>query len=241
MAPVRLYFKSLLAVGLCCLSISARDRKVPVAKVIIEAGAPGCAVDLDASVAGTTGADGRLLLPQIEPGDHYVHVQCPGKPEVAYFITAKVNEETHLGPASENPANNDPVARADNQMQLRKLMQQALELRAQAHLGEAVAALRDAVKLDPENSALHQELGLTFSMAKDWKRARVEMLETLRHDQSNADAHNGLGYALDKLGDIAGAAKEYRLASQLEPDDATFRTHYFEALAKLQAVKQERK
>jgi Flp pilus assembly protein TadD len=77
-------------------------------------------------------------------------------------------------------------------------------------------------------------------MAKEWKRARVEMTEAIRHDQTDADAHNGLGYAMEKLGDLDGALKEYRIATQLEPDDSSYRTHYFEALVKTQ-LRQEAK
>jgi Flp pilus assembly protein TadD len=124
---------------------------------------------------------------------------------------------------------------------LRQLVQQALQLRAQARLDEAVAALRKAMKLDPANSDLHRELGITFLLAKEWKRARVEMIEAIRHDQGDADAHNGLGYALEKLGDIDDAVKEYRTAMNLEPDDPSYRTHYFDALVKIQARKEAKK
>ena len=96
------------------------------------------------------------------------------------------------------------------------------------------------MKLDPENSDLHREMGITFLLAKEWKRARVEMIEAIRHDQTDADAHNGLGYALEKLGDIDGALKEYRTATNLEPDDPTYRTHYFDALVKIQGGKKRR-
>jgi Flp pilus assembly protein TadD len=97
------------------------------------------------------------------------------------------------------------------------------------------------VTLDPENSDLHRELGITFLLAKEWKRARVEMIEAIRQDQTDADAHNGLGYALEKLGDIDGAVKEYRTAMNLEPDDPTYRTHYYDALVKIQTRQETKK
>ena len=222
---------------------SAREHQPQTARIAVQAGLAGCRVDLDADTAGVTGAAGNLIIADVDPGDHYIHVRCPGKPEVAYFISPKANEEARIGPIQDAlplPAASDPAALAEDKTQLRRLVQQAVQLRAQARLDESVAALRQAMKLDPENSDLHRELGITFLMAKEWKRARVEMIEAIRHDQTDADAHNGLGYALEKLGDIDGALKEYRTATHLEPDDPTYRTHYFEALVKIQ-VRQEAK
>jgi Flp pilus assembly protein TadD len=171
-------------------------------------------------------------------------VRCPGKPEAAYFISPRAGEVARISLATDAPAPSaarDPTAMAAEQAQLRQLVLEAVQLRAQARLDEAVNALRQAAKLDPENSDLHRELGITFLLAKEWKRARVEMIEALRHDQADADAHNGLGYALEKLGDMEGALREYRTATHLEPDDPTYRTHYFEALAKIQTQQETKK
>jgi Flp pilus assembly protein TadD len=223
---------------------SARDRQPQTAKVVVQAGRTGCQVELDADAAGTTDAAGNLTIANVDPGDHYIHVRCAGKPEAAYFISPKANEETRILPPKDAPSSakaSDPAAVAEDKIQLRRLVQQAVQLRAQARLDEAVAALREAMKLDPENSDLHRELGITFLMAKEWKRARVEMIEAIRHDQTDADAHNGLGYALEKLGDIDGAVKEYRIATHLEPDDPSYRTHYFEALVKIQTRQETKK
>jgi len=232
----------LLALGLTSGVTTARERQAQTAKVVVQTGQAGCQVDLDATTAGTTDAGGNLTIADVDPSDHYVHVRCPGKTEAAFFISPKAHEEARLGPlpAAQPSAERDPAVAAEDKVQLRRLVQQAVQLRAQARLDEAVAALRQAMKLDPENSDLHRELGITFLLAKEWKRARVEMLEALRHDQTDADAHNGLGYALEKLGDIDGAVKEYRIATHLEPDDPTYRTHYFDALVKIQ-VRQETK
>jgi tetratricopeptide (TPR) repeat protein len=222
----------------------ARERQPTAAKVVVQAGHAGCRVDLDADTAGTTDAAGKLIMEDIDPGDHYLHVRCPDKPEVTFFISPRANTEIRIGPIPETPptsAESDPTALANNETKLRGLVQQAIQLRSQARLDEAVAALREAMKLDPENSDLHRELGITFLMAREWKRARVEMIEAIRHDQTDADAHNGLGYALEKLGDIDGALKEYRTAYNLEPDDPSYRTHYFEALVKIQARQETKK
>jgi tetratricopeptide (TPR) repeat protein len=221
---------------------ASHERQAPTAKVVVDAGQAACEVQVDADAVGTTDNSGKLALSAVDPSDHYVHVSCPGKPVATYFISPKVNDEVHVGPpqpASAEP--NDPTTIADNRLQLRKLLQQALQLRAQEHLDDAVSALRQAMKLDPDNSDLHRELGITFLLAKEWKRARVEMIEAIRNDQSDADAHNGLGYALEKLGDIDAAVKEYRTATHLDPDDPTYRTHYLDALVKIQAKKEAAK
>ena len=223
---------------------SARERQPETAKVIVQSGGAGCRVDLDADNAGSTDATGSLTITGVDPGDHYVHVVCPGKPEAAYFISPKANGEAQIGSTKDEPSSPaavDPVILAGNKTKLTHLVQQAVQLRQQARLDEAVAALREAMALDPENSDLHREMGITFLLAKEWKRARVEMIEALRHDRTDADAHNGLGYALEKLGDLNGALKEYRVATNLEPDDPSYRTHYFDALVKIQAAKEVKK
>ena len=223
---------------------STHDRAPQTAQIAVQSGMAGCRVDLDAASAGVTDAGGNLTIAKVEPGDHYLHVRCPGKAEVGYFISPKANEEARIEPSPETQPpdpDREAITLAENKVQLRRLVQQAVQLRSQARLDEAVAALREAMKLDPENSDLHREMGITFLLAKEWKRAKIEMIEAIRHDQSDADAHNGLGYALEKLGDLDGALNEYRTASNLEPDDPTYRTHYLDALVKLQARKEVKK
>ena len=222
----------------------AREREPQTGRVDVQAGRAECLVDLDADAAGTTDASGNLMISNVDPGDHYIHVRCPGIPEAAYFISPKVNEVARSGPSTMHRphprrAIRWPLPRTKSNCG--DWYSRLSNCAQQARLDEAVAALRQAMKLDPENSDLHRELGITFLMAKEWKRARVEMIEAIRHDQTDADAHNGLGYALEKLGDIDGAVKEYRTATHLEPDDPTYRTHYFEALVKIQARQEVKK
>ena len=235
----------------CCVALTAtigiawgRQRPSQTAKVIVEAGRAGCRVDLDADTAGTTDPTGKLAIPNVNPSDHYLHVLCPGKPEMTYFISPNAAQEVRIGPVAAAPTSpdaNTPSPQAENKIELRRLVQQAVQLREQARLDDAIAALRQAMKLDPDNADLHRELGITFLLAKEWKRARVEMIEAIRYDQNDADAHNGLGYALEKLGDILGAVKEYRIATHLEPDDPSYRTHYFDAMVKIQEQQKPKK
>lgn len=203
----------------------------------VRARGPGCSVDLDDQRLGKTNGDGVLVLQEVEPGDHYLHLRCPGEEEQAFFISPRPGENIALdGKKAEeasNPNTHSALSLAEVKIQLRQLVQQAVQLRARGRLDEAVERLRAALKLDAENSDLHRELGITFLLGKDWKRARVEMLEAIRHDPTDADAYNGLGYALEKMGDLDAAVKQYRMATQLDPADPTYRTHYFDILSRL--------
>jgi tetratricopeptide (TPR) repeat protein len=237
---------AILVLAASCLlaSIAAREREPPVARVEIHTGRKGCAAELDSASAGETDLNGNLVLAAVEPGDHYVHIGCAGERGKSYFISPHVGEkvEVHHGiegvPAAEAAASLEP---AEIKVRLRQHIQEAVHLRTRGHIEEAVAHLRNAFQLDPENSDLHREMGITFLLAKEWKRARVEMLEAVRYDPTDADAHNGLGYALEKLGSLKAALKEYRTAARLQPDDPTYLRHYLDTLARLSAKQAEQK
>ena len=229
-----------------CFAGPAREHETKSAQVRIIAGQVGCAVELDAAPAGRTNSKGTLVLPEVDPSDHYIHLRCPGQQqETAYFVSLRPGESVDVRPeaplARANDSGPSPLDAAQAKIELRRDVHQAVRLRAAGRFEEAVELLHRAAKMDPENSDLHRELGITFLLGKDWKRARVEMLEAIRHDPSDADAHNGLGYALEKLGDVDGALKEYRTATHLDPGDPSYRQHYLEALGKFAALQGEKK
>jgi len=226
------------------LLLSAKEHRPQAAQINVQAGRQGCRAELDSSPVGTTDAKGTLLIASVDPGDHYLHVLCPDKPEGVYFVSPRADETTMIQMTKESEAGAqepDPMRVAANKIELNQLVPKAVQLRGEGKLAEATAALRQAIALDPENSDLHREMGITFLLDKDWKRARIEMIEAIRHDQNDADAHNGLGYALEKLGDLDGAIREYRTATHLEPDDPTYRTHYLDMLVKLSARQENKK
>jgi len=227
----------LLSGGFLILQASDKPRAPTLPQVTVRAHGQGCQVDIDGRAVGKTDGHGVLVVPDVEPGDHYLHLRCPGAEEKAFFISPLTGENLSLeedkGQEPENPQTSSGLRSAEVEAQLRQLVQQALQLRASGKLDEAVEQLRAAAKLDPANPDLHRELGITFLLGKDWKRARVEMLEAIRNDPTDADAYNGLGYALEKMGDLKGAVKQYRMATHLDPADPTYRTHYFDILSKL--------
>ena len=222
----------------------SHEQQGQLAEIRVRGQREGCAIELDAAPAGKTNAQGELVLRGVDPTDHYIHVLCPGQHEVAYFVSPHAGEtaEIRVTPdAGSGTTGEAALDAAESKLELRQLVQKAVQLRAAGLFDEAVAKLHEATQRDPENSDLHRELGITFLLAKEWKRARVEMLEAIKHDPDDADAHNGLGYALEKLGELEAALQEYRTATHLEPDDPSYRQHYVEALAKLSAQKAEKK
>lgn len=230
---VLLFF--LVAAAGCLVSLG-RESQLQPTQVTVHAGQAGCQVDVDAQTVGKTDTSGNLTVNDVEPGDHYLHVHCPGQEESAHFISLHPGENLQLQAREKSlpqPPSSATPGVAETKIQLQQLVLQALQFRAKGRVEEAAEKIRQALKLDPENSDLHRELGITFLLGKEWKRARIEMIEALRHDPTDADAHNGLGYALEKLGDLDAALKEYRLATRLDPADPTYRTHYFDALSKL--------
>lgn len=234
---------TLLTLVLPVALVSAKEPPPLFAHVTVQTGREGCSVELDSTPVGKTGDTGVLELPEIEPGDHYIHVRCQEQDAEAYFISPVAGEKAEVRREENTPAASppDPLEAAQTRIQLRRHIQDAIRLRARGNVEEAVRNLRDALRLDPENSDLHRELGITFLLAKEWKRARVEMLEAVRHKPDDADAYNGLGYALEKLQDLEGAVEAYRSATKLEPGDSSYRQHYFGALGKLSAQQAEKK
>jgi tetratricopeptide (TPR) repeat protein len=207
--------------------------------VKVEAGRQGCSVELDSAKAGDTNSEGVLLLAEVDPGDHYVHINCPDEAEQVFFISPKPGEQLSLHPQSAGSPPS-PLDAAESHLELQKLVEKAIQLRTAGQFTEAIDNLHHATLLDAQNSDLHRELGITFLMMKEWKRARVEYLEATRLDPGEADAHNGLGYALAKLGETEQARNEFRMAMRLDPSDPTYREHYLEAQAGLAAEKAKR-
>jgi tetratricopeptide (TPR) repeat protein len=241
----RILLLALLAGALPLKAKKEREQKPEFAQVIVHAGQAGCAVQLDDGPEEQSAAQGDVVLNEVDPGDHYVHVRCPGQDETGHFISpqAGAKVEVHAERTGPHPAAvpSEELGIAETRVRLRHLLQQGLRLRAQGRLDEAVDSFREAVRLDPKNADLHRELGITLLLARDWKRARVEMLEAVHHDPQDTDAYSGLGYALEKMDDLDGAAKAYRTAMHLDPDDSSYRNHYLSVLVKMQEQKTRKK
>lgn len=213
------------------------------ATVTVNAGKAGCNVDIDGTPSGKTSSGGTIVLSDVAPSAHYIHVDCPAMPEVTVFVSPGAGEslEVQAKPSAADASSAPGAASPDNNLELRKLVTDASDDRSNGQFPAAVSDLRHAIRLDPSNPGLHHELGMTFLMIQDWPNAAVELREAIHDNPSIAGAHAGLGYALEKLGNLHAALIQYRLAVHLDPQDSSYEDHYVEVLGMLAAEKPQKK
>jgi tetratricopeptide (TPR) repeat protein len=72
-----------------------------------------------------------------------------------------------------------------------------------------------AIRYKPDSAESHYNLGKLFSMQDNWEPARTAFEAALRIDPAYLEALDGLGFALEALGDDAGAIARYQEAIRL--------------------------
>jgi len=98
---------------------------------------------------------------------------------------------------------------------------------------EAVSALKEAVRLDPDATEPHYHLGAALHETHDLAGAEAELREVVKRVPDAADGHRELGAVLFESGDWAGAATQFRELIRLDPKDAAAHANFGEALVKL--------
>jgi tetratricopeptide (TPR) repeat protein len=89
----------------------------------------------------------------------------------------------------------------------------------------AVAAYRDAIRLDANEPTSHLQLGIVLLEGTgDPDAAILEFREAIRLQPDDGPAHYNLGIALKTRGDLDAAIEAYREAIRLAPDDSA--AHY---------------
>jgi protein O-GlcNAc transferase len=94
----------------------------------------------------------------------------------------------------------------------------------------AVAKLKQALKSDPQNAELHDELGSVYAQQKDWPNARLAFMDAIRLRPDFAIAHMHLGLTLQSE-QLPGALDELTKAYQLAPKNAVVAAQLGQALA----------
>lgn len=98
----------------------------------------------------------------------------------------------------------------------------------------AVAAFRRAIAVDSTLALPHKNLAMVLIGQGDFAGAMIELLATLRHKPSDAEAIGAVGALLAERGDRKGAAEAFARALALAPKDPRLRemaVHYGIALA----------
>lgn len=83
---------------------------------------------------------------------------------------------------------------------------------------EALAPLREAIRLAPDDPAYRQELGNALLALDRTDDAAQTYAEALRFHPDNADLHYSLGLVLRKRGQNAEAAAQFEKSLQLDPN-----------------------
>jgi len=84
--------------------------------------------------------------------------------------------------------------------------------------GQAIAALENAVALNPSNIEAINELGVVYLEKGDKARGFALLAQSLKVDPDAADTYRLLGVALYAQGDFAGAVHVLQRAMLLDPD-----------------------
>ena len=95
----------------------------------------------------------------------------------------------------------------------------AVRLAESHHFAEAVPAWRDAVAKDPEDSRVHNELGMALAATGQTKEAIAEYRKSLELNDQSSQAHNNLGSALSSTGNTDEALTQIQKAIELNPDN----------------------
>ena len=96
-------------------------------------------------------------------------------------------------------------------------------------IGQAIGHYFDALELDPDLAAAHNNLGVALKAKGDVDGAIEHYNEALRIDPDDAPAHNNLGNALADKGNLDGAIEQYKEALRIDADHAN--AHYNLGLA----------
>lgn len=115
-----------------------------------------------------------------------------------------------------------PLAYANaskNPYQASKYRELGLSYRQQNRFLEAIAALKKAVELDPQNINGRVNLGWTLHLAKQQESAAEELLQAVYHDPLAPPTFNALGIVYLVSGELTSAVAVHTWSAVLKPNN----------------------
>lgn len=93
----------------------------------------------------------------------------------------------------------------------------AVVLAGEGHHREAIASLRKALVLEPQNSTLWLNLGLSYRAINRLEDARHALFQAIKANPSDVDILDTLGVVCHELGADDSAEEAYQHALEMEP------------------------
>src|SRR5262249_58088017 len=82
----------------------------------------------------------------------------------------------------------------------------------------AQVEFEQGIRLEPDSAEMQYNLGKLFSVQDNWEPARKALEAAVRIDPKYLEALDALGFALEALGDDAGAVARYQQAIALNKE-----------------------
>ncbi len=129
---------------------------------------------------------------------------------------------TTSNPPSSTEAAPAPVAaKEDADAVSVKQVERANQLLAEGKPEDAVAVLKEAERLNPNDEDIHYNLGIALAKLEKYPEAVQEYQEALRLFPDYAEVHNNLGNLLLRMGKSDEALKQFEEAVKIMPDYAS--------------------
>jgi len=158
-----------------------------------------------------------------------VHV-CYGEGDI--HTVHRYSDYRLSGVAAKN-AENTPTMQAASAEDPWELLDRGVSLAAENKRSEAIAVLKDAVRLNPDMSVGQYQLAATLRASGDLHGAEEAVREALKRAPKSGPAHNLLGILLFRRGNFQGAVTEFRDSTQCQPTDGAVHFNLAQALEKL--------
>jgi VWFA-related protein len=113
-----------------------------------------------------------------------------------------------------------------------ELAARGIALVKESKFSDAIAPLREALRVGPEMPAARFYLANALRSTGDMAGAEAELREAVKLVPDSGEAHNFLGIMLSKRGDVPGSVAEFRKSAQLQPKQPIVHFNLAQALEK---------